>query len=74
MTPDEAIQPILEVPARVKGRSVFFDLGHNATELADWRTLRFTWWDVHETPIYFAATVAEGLGLRPARWKARKGY
>lgn len=42
---------------------------HNATELGGWVTLRFTWWDVHETPTYVAATVAEALGLRPTGWR-----
>jgi len=42
---------------------------HNAVELAGVRTLRFTWWDVHQRRGYAAMTVAEGLGLRPASWK-----
>jgi hypothetical protein len=91
-------KPKRQVPARVRGRKVIFDLAypdeklaielngrmphtelptwqrdhnrHNATELDDeWRALHFTWWDVHETPVYFAATVADGLGLRPTRWR-----
>ncbi len=42
---------------------------HNAVELDDeWRALHFTWWDVHDTPVYFVATVADGLGLRPRKW------
>jgi hypothetical protein len=41
----------------------------NATELAGWRVLGFTWWDVTERPIYVAVAIAEALGLRPARWK-----
>jgi very-short-patch-repair endonuclease len=41
---------------------------HNAVELAEWRTLQFTWTDVTQRPYYVAFTIAEKLGLRPARW------
>jgi very-short-patch-repair endonuclease len=42
----------------------------NATELAAWRLLRFTWDDITQRPLYVAVSIAEALGLDPARWKA----
>lgn len=43
---------------------------HNVTEIAAWRTLRFTWSDVTERPLYVALTVGEALGLRPTGWSS----
>jgi len=92
--------PDRQVPARVKGRKVLFDLAYeeqhlvlelegqtphtefatwqsdhnrrNAVELDEtWKALYFTWWDVHDTPVYFAATVADRLGLKPTGWRKR---
>jgi very-short-patch-repair endonuclease len=40
----------------------------NATELAGWRVLRFTWWDIPERPLYVVLVVASALGLRPGAW------
>jgi very-short-patch-repair endonuclease len=40
----------------------------NASELGDWRVLRFTWWDVHDRPLYVVLVVATALGLRPRAW------
>jgi very-short-patch-repair endonuclease len=42
---------------------------HNATELSEWRVLRFTYKDVKARPSYVAFTIADALGLRPARWR-----
>jgi hypothetical protein len=42
---------------------------HNATELGEWSTLRFTWRDVSARQVYVALTVATALGLRPTRWR-----
>jgi very-short-patch-repair endonuclease len=42
---------------------------HNATELDGWRVLRFTWWDVHDRPVYVVLTIATALGLRPRGWR-----
>ncbi|MEX2394282.1 MAG: type IV toxin-antitoxin system AbiEi family antitoxin domain-containing protein [Actinomycetota bacterium] len=46
---------------------------HNAVQLAQVPTLKFTWKQVHERRSYVAFTVADGLGLVPSRWRpARK--
>ena len=39
------------------------------TELAGWRVLRFTYWDVRDDPDFVAFAIATALGLRPTRWK-----
>lgn len=41
----------------------------NATELAGWPLVRFTWLDVTERELYVAITLGDALGLRPAKWK-----
>jgi hypothetical protein len=43
----------------------------NRVELAGWKKLSFTWWDVTRDEAYVALTVAQALGLRPSSWRRR---
>lgn len=41
----------------------------NAIEFSDWKVLKFTWADVTSRPLHVVLTIADALGLVPARWK-----
>lgn len=65
------------VAIEVDGRAPHSSLGrwqtdherHNATELGPWTVLRFTWNHVTQQPLYVVVSIAQALGLVPARWR-----